>query len=64
MRNLRVREQFVANAPAAAPPALVASGAPMIAVADELAKLAALRDSGVLSAEEFDAQKAKLLGMA
>jgi hypothetical protein len=36
----------------------------MIAVADELAKLAALRDSGVLSAEEFDAQKAKLLGMA
>jgi hypothetical protein len=64
LRNLRVREQFVANAPAAAPPALVASGAPMIAVADELAKLAALRDSGVLSAEEFDAQKAKLLGMA
>ncbi|HWJ64221.1 MAG TPA: SHOCT domain-containing protein [Acidimicrobiales bacterium] len=29
--------------------------------AAELEKLAALRDSGVLSAEEFDAQKAKLL---
>lgn len=29
--------------------------------ADELAKLAELRDKGVLSAEEFDTQKAKLL---
>jgi len=31
-------------------------------VADELQKLAGLRDAGVLSHEEFDAQKAKLLG--
>lgn len=31
-------------------------------VADELAKLAALRDSGVLTHAEFDAQKARLLG--
>ena len=31
-------------------------------VADELAKLAQLRDSGVLSEEEFSSQKAKLLG--
>jgi hypothetical protein len=30
-------------------------------VADELAKLAALRDSGVLSEDEFQAQKTKLL---
>jgi hypothetical protein len=30
-------------------------------VADELAKLAALRDSGVLTSEEFEVQKAKLL---
>jgi hypothetical protein len=30
-------------------------------VADELAKLAALRDSGVLTEDEFEAQKAKLL---
>ena len=31
--------------------------------ADELAKLDALRQSGVLSQEEFDAEKAKLLGV-
>lgn len=30
--------------------------------ADEITKLAGLRDSGVITAEEFDAQKAKLLG--
>ena len=30
--------------------------------ADELAKLAQLRDSGVLTAEQFEAQKAKVLG--
>ncbi len=30
-------------------------------VADEVSKLATLRDSGALSAEEFEAQKAKLL---
>jgi hypothetical protein len=29
--------------------------------ADELEKLASLRDSGVISADEFAAQKAKLL---
>lgn len=31
-------------------------------VADELLKLASLRDSGILTPEEFDAQKAKLIG--
>ncbi|MFE0132404.1 DUF4429 domain-containing protein [Streptomyces sp. NPDC059037] len=31
-------------------------------LADELAKLAQLRDQGVLSSEEFERQKAKLLG--
>jgi len=30
-------------------------------VADELEKLAGLRDKGLLTADEFDAQKAKLL---
>jgi hypothetical protein len=40
--------------------AATTSSAP-VGIADELAKLAALRDSGVLSTEEFDAQKAKLL---
>lgn len=38
------------------------SQTPPISVADELKKLADLRDSGVLSAEEFQQQKAKLLG--
>jgi hypothetical protein len=43
----------------ATPPAV--SAAP-VSTADELKKLAELRDAGVLSDEEFDAQKAKLLG--
>ena len=45
-------------------PAATDSAAPTQAVgsvADELAKLSALRDSGVLTDEEFAAQKAKLL---
>jgi hypothetical protein len=36
--------------------------APMGSVADELKKLVELRDAGVLDANEFAAQKAKLLG--
>ncbi len=32
-------------------------------VSDELTKLAALRDQGVLTSEEFEAQKAKLLNV-
>jgi hypothetical protein len=32
-----------------------------MSVADELTKLAQLRDAGVLSQAEFEAQKAKLL---
>ncbi|MGO4806423.1 SHOCT domain-containing protein [Arthrobacter sp. 2MCAF15] len=35
---------------------------PMAGVADELSKLAALRDAGVLSEDEFAAQKRRLLG--
>lgn len=38
------------------------SGGGGASTADELSKLAALRDSGALSEEEFAAQKAKLLG--
>jgi hypothetical protein len=38
------------------------AGALALGVADELAKLAQLRDSGVLTKEEFASQKAKLLG--
>ena len=37
-------------------------GVPTGSVADEISKLAALRDSGALSPEEFEAEKAKLLG--
>jgi hypothetical protein len=33
-----------------------------MSVADELAKLASLRDQGILTEEEFCAPKAKLLG--
>jgi hypothetical protein len=37
--------------------------APPIGVADEIAKLGKLKESGLLTHEEFAAQKAKLLGM-
>jgi hypothetical protein len=39
------------------------AGAPLVtrSVADELAKLASLRDKGILSAEEFEEQKKQLL---
>jgi hypothetical protein len=46
-----------AHAPVAAPAALDGR-----LVADELTKLAGLRDAGVLTEDEFAAQKAKLLG--
>jgi hypothetical protein len=39
-----------------------ASAAPALSVGDELRKLAELRDAGALTDEEFNAQKAKLLG--
>lgn len=44
------------------PPAAAAPAAAPVDVADQLKKLAELRDQGVLSDEEFAAQKAKLLG--
>jgi hypothetical protein len=47
----------------AAPPASPAPAASTsTSVADELTKLAALRDSGVLTEDEFAVQKARLLG--
>ncbi len=48
---------------ATAPAAPAAAAAPPVDVADQLRKLAELRDQGVLTDEEFAAQKAKLLGM-
>jgi hypothetical protein len=50
------------GAPTPAAPSAPAPSAPAMSVADELAKLAALRSAGVLTDEEFSAQKAKLLG--
>ena len=42
--------------------ALIAPASPVVGVAEELKKLAELRDQGIITAEEFAAQKAKLLG--
>jgi type VI protein secretion system component VasK len=39
-----------------------AAGTSGASTADELTKLAALRDSGTITADEFERQKAKLLG--
>lgn len=47
---------LIGSAPALAP------SAPLVGVADELAKLAQLRNSGIISEVEFQAQKSKLLG--
>lgn len=46
-----------AHSPPATPPPAAVAG-----VADELSKLVALRDAGALSADEFETQKARLLG--
>lgn len=53
----RFRGNVPQNAPVRAP-----LGAALVNIADELAKLVQLRDAGVLSPEEFDQAKAKLLG--
>lgn len=43
--------------------AIASGGQPAPDLADQLAKLAALRDQGVLTEAEFDAKKADFLGM-
>ncbi|TMM24408.1 MAG: SHOCT domain-containing protein [Actinobacteria bacterium] len=58
-RDARIAEleaQQAANVPAAAP------AAPQVDMVGQLEKLAQLKDQGVLTQEEFDAQKQKLLG--
>jgi hypothetical protein len=50
------------GAPAPAPAAPPPSAEPQLDLADQLRKLADLRDAGILTDEEFTAQKAKLLG--
>ena len=48
--------------PQQAPPPAAAPAAPAPSVPEQLEQLADLRDRGVLSPEEFEAQKAKILG--
>jgi hypothetical protein len=50
------------GAPPAAPAAPPPPAEPQLDLADQLRKLADLRDAGVLTEEEFAAQKAKILG--
>jgi len=66
--NRRQQEKFAeqeAQAQQAAPPPPAASAAPPAADSDELInklkELATLKDQGVLTEEEFSAQKAKIL---
>ena len=57
------QQEQAAAAPQAAPaPAAAPAGGLNPAVIEQLKQLAELRDSGVLTSEEFDAQKTKLLG--
>ncbi|HET7074046.1 MAG TPA: hypothetical protein VFI55_08205 [Mycobacterium sp.] len=65
------RERIAATAracPAPPPPRSPSGGAPLVAemreVAELLGKLGALRDSGILTCEEFNEQKRRLLGTA
>ena len=61
--NAEAREMGMGQQQAAtAPPAPATPAAPKPSVTEELARLADLRDRGALTAEEFEAQKAKLLG--
>ena len=51
-----------AYAQQAPPPPPVAAAAPEVDVISQLKSLAALRDQGILTEDEFTAQKAKILG--
>ena len=54
--------QRVGTARARAQPVEQQPQEPQVSAYDELAKLAALRDQGVVTEQEFQEQKAKLLG--
>ena len=56
---IRAHPSFRSNASQTAPALQVGAS---VDIADQLLKLAQLRDSGVLSPQEFDQAKAKLLG--
>ena len=53
--------QYEQQAAAAAPPPAAPAGEPDYAA--ELAKLAQLRDQGVITAEDFEAKKKQILGI-
>jgi BMFP domain-containing protein YqiC len=55
-RDARIAELEAQQAPAPAPAA-----APQVDMVGQLEKLAQLKDQGILTQEEFDAQKQKLL---
>lgn len=63
-RNAAYQEQMAAQAPAPPPAAAPAppAAAPQTDMIEQLKQLAELRDQGILTDEEFAAQKAKLLG--
>jgi len=58
---IRAHPSFLGNIPQNGPGAAPQGTAP-VTIADELAKLAQLRDAGVLSPDEFAQAKAKVLG--
>jgi hypothetical protein len=58
---IRAHPSFRGNVPQNAPVAAPQGQVP-ISIADELTKLIQLRDAGMLSPEDFDRAKAKLLG--
>jgi membrane protease subunit (stomatin/prohibitin family) len=57
-RDARIAELEAQQAAQAAPPP---AGAPQTDMVEQLQKLAELKDQGILTQAEFDAQKAKLL---
>jgi hypothetical protein len=61
-QRLEDLESQQAQAAAAPPPAAAPPGGMSPEVIEQLKQLAQLKDQGVLTEEEFDAQKRKLLG--
>jgi membrane protease subunit (stomatin/prohibitin family) len=59
-RDARIAELEAQQAAQAAPPP-AAAAAPQVDMVGQLQKLAELKDQGILTQAEFDAQKAKLL---
>jgi Short C-terminal domain len=60
-QHARWQQEPDAQAPPPPPPAEAAPAAPPVDLVAQLQGLAALRDQGVLTQEEFDAQKARIL---